>query len=98
MTKKDTRTDLVVELEKVTPVTPLITRMIEEAKAGEYHDFKNEKYICGKTALAGLLHEAGLHELRQKVIDGEYDEPADEEDKASMAEGMSPAMRKVFGF
>ncbi len=94
--KKDTRTDLVVELEKVTP-TPLILQMIEEAKAGEYHDFKNQKYVCGKIALAGLLKEASLEELRQQVLNGDYDEPADEEDKAELRKGMSPSMQKALG-
>ena len=94
--KKDTRTDLVTELQKVEQ-TPLVLRIIEEAKAGEFHDFKNKKYVCGKIALVGLLREAGIEWLRQRVIDGEFDENADEEDKAEMRKGLPPAMQKALG-
>ena len=94
--KKDTRTDLVTELQKVEQ-TPLVLRIIEEAKAGEFHDFKNKKYVCGKIALVGLLREAGIEWLRQRVIDGEFDETADEEDKAELRKGLTPAMQKALG-
>lgn len=59
--------------------------MIEEAKAGEYHDFKNKKYDCGKVELATqLANFPELEDIRDEVITGEYDEPADEADKEMM--------------
>ena len=48
MREKSTMVELVQELEAVTPRTPLVEKMILEAKAGEYHDYKNNKYACGK--------------------------------------------------
>lgn len=78
--KKSTMVELVAELEKV-PKTPLVERMIAEAKAGEFHDFKNQKYVCGKVAVNELLTKAGLHELAAQVRNGDYDEEADVEDQ-----------------
>lgn len=83
MTRKNTMTDLVTELEELEQ-TPAIQTMIEEAKAGEYHDFKNKKYICGKVALVQLLGDAGLDALRMRVMDGEFDEEADADDIADL--------------
>lgn len=62
--------ELVQELEKL-PRTPLIDEMIEEARAGEYHDYKNEKYICGKMEASKKLREAGLIDLTKQVESGE---------------------------
>ncbi len=84
---KDTRTDLVAELRKLTPPVHLFdfyAETIKEAEAGEYHDFKNRKYDCGKIAVVGRLHTLGFHDLRQQVIRGEFDEQADEADKAML--------------
>ena len=72
-------------------------RIINEAKAGEFHDYKNEKYVCGKVALVSLLIEANLLELKNAVVNGEYDEVADEEDKAKMREGLPEKMLEIFG-
>lgn len=59
--------------------------IIKEALAGEYHDFKNKKYTCGKVA---LFNELGnfpeLADIREAVIKGEYDESSDDDDKAMM--------------
>lgn len=79
----DTRTDLVAELERY-PRTPLIEQIIAEAKAGEFHDFKNEKYDMPKVELVRLLREAKLDKLAKRVINGDFDEPADETDKTEM--------------
>lgn len=92
---KSTMVELVAELEKIPPVHPLLNHIIEEAKAGEFHDYKNKKYPCGKIAVVHLLKEVindctnydvcqQLAVIRTAVIDGEYDEQADEEDKAEM--------------
>lgn len=45
-----------------------ITELLREAEAGEFHDFRNEKYAAPKLA----LHQR-LHELDQKMQAGEYD-------------------------
>lgn len=81
--KKDTRIHLVAELEKLER-TPAIEEMIQEAKAGEYHDFKNQKYACGKVAVSGKLRAAGLIDLAKRVENGEFDEEMDDEDRAEM--------------
>lgn len=46
-----------------------ILNLLEEAKAGEFGDFTNEKYPAPKMALAEQLLQ-----LRQNVIDGRYDD------------------------
>lgn len=79
MKRKSTMVELVKELEKL-PRSNYLDLIIAEAKAGEYHDFKNKKYECGKLALVHKLFELGLTEIRQDVIDGVYDEDADEDD------------------
>lgn len=79
--------ELVQELEKVVvpdSLQPFLDETIAEAKAGEYHDYKNEKYIEGKTALVARLRHMNLMPLAERVMDGEFDEEADEEDRANM--------------
>lgn len=68
---------------KVAP-SPGITTIIEEAMAGEFHDFKNNKYPCGKVAANGMLVREGLVDLAKRLREGEFDEAPDEEDKANM--------------
>lgn len=59
--------------------------MIAEAKAGEYHDYKNKKYICGKLEIVNKLSNfPELNHIRQAIMDGDYDESPDEEDKAML--------------
>lgn len=94
--------ELVQELEKLDP-SNAINEMIAEAKAGEYHDYKNQKYACGKVAVVGKLRAAGLLDLAARVIDGEFDEEADAEDrkhlyKTAIEGGFTPAQaQKLFG-
>lgn len=83
--RKSTMVELVQELEKIEHRTPLIEQIIKEAKAGEFHDYKNEKYVCGKVAANELLTRAGLHELAAQIRRGEYDEEADEEDQKMLS-------------
>lgn len=74
--------------------------IIAEAKAGEYHDYKNNKYPCGKVAVVGKLSQfPELNHIRQAIMDGEYDESPDEEDKARMRAdlGDDPEMIKMLG-
>lgn len=71
------------ELEAL-PSTPHVQFMIAEAKAGEYHDYKNQKYACGKVQLHKELRKAGLHDLAARVMNGEFDEEADPGDRERM--------------
>ena len=82
--RKSTMVELVQELEKIQPRTQGIAIMIAEAKAGEYHDYKNQKYDCGKVAVVQRLRLEGLSVLAKSVIDGDFDEEADDEDLAMM--------------
>lgn len=104
--RKSTMVELVAELEKLRPLflkcgdraDEVLEFLIKEAKAGEYHDYKNQKYACGKMAVAGYLDQLtkqmearnqfeaanGLALLSQQVKQGVYDEEADEEDKEEM--------------
>lgn len=91
--------ELVEELQKRN-TSGAYDAMIAEAKAGEFHDFKNEKYTCGKVELADQLSKfPELTDIRTAVIQGEYDEQADEDDKARMREDLkdSPELRKILG-
>ena len=75
--------EFVEELRKL-PQSPQIDFMIEEALAGEYHDYKNVKYICGKVEAYSRLTDLGYLALANRIATGEFDEQADEEDKATM--------------
>lgn len=90
---KSTMIELVQELEKLQPTTPQIEEMIREAKAGEFHDYKNEKYLCGKMAIATIISQIlpthqqfkeQLTNIRNDVIEGEYDETPEDDDKERM--------------
>ena len=80
---KSTMVELVEELQKL-PQTDAIKMMIEEAKAGEYHDYKNVKYDCGKMESSRRLRSLGHIDLAQRIESGEFDETADSEDIARM--------------
>lgn len=87
MKKKSTMVELVQELENIIPLgdsrkIAYFNETIEEAKRGEYHDYKNKKYACGKVAVVARLRYMNLHALAQRVINGEFDEEADAEDIA----------------
>ena len=89
--KKSTTVELVEELEKLKKIpghSPVILSnldfMIAEAKAGEYHDFKNNKYACGKVESYAKLISMGFVDLANRIKNGEFDESPDEEDKARM--------------
>lgn len=103
MKRKSTMIELVQELEKLQK-TPQIDFIISEAKAGEYHDYKNNKYVCGKVAASSHLRQAGLIDLAKRIEDGEFDEEADEQDKAYLKKvaiegGFTEEQAKVlFGF
>lgn len=81
--RKSTMVELVEELEKL-PKSEAIDFMISEAKAGEYHDYKNRKYVCGKLASSTMLRNLGHTDLAKRIESGEFDEEADEIDKQKM--------------
>lgn len=68
--------------------------IIERAANNGYHDHKFDKVpnhpeygecICPKIQLVNDLSQfPELSDIRQQVMDGVYDEPADEEDQAEM--------------
>lgn len=87
---KSTMVELVQELESVDTKAmshtdkQLLAETIKEAKAGEYHDYKNEKYICGKVEVVSRLDLLGFHSISDRVMNGEFDEEMDEADKKEM--------------
>ena len=84
--KKSTMVELVEEL-RMLPYSAGVQFMIEEALAGEYHDYKNNKYPCGKMESAHRLEGLGHYELANRIKQGEFDEEPDEEDRI-MIEGI----------
>jgi hypothetical protein len=98
---KSTMKELVEELEKIvtTSSEQEIERqeLIAEAKAGEYHDYKNEKYDCGKVEAVRRLEHIGQFTLADRVRQGEFDEIPDEVDKARMRDDLPPDMWPMFG-
>lgn len=87
---KCTIKDLPGEIEKLIPEgerTPLIKQIIQEAKNGEFHDFKNNKYTCGKVQSYKMLLDTKdnrLLDLAKGIQNGDYDESPDEVDKIRM--------------
>jgi len=100
---KSTMVELVVELEAralLLDDPKAYDHLISEAKAGEYHDFKNNKHVCGKVALVVDLDKfPELSDIREAVKNGDYDESPDEEDKAMMRKdlGDNPELLKALG-
>lgn len=88
--KKSTITDLPNDIRAAVPEaerTPYMEIIINEALQGMYHDFKNNIYAGPKVQLADMLFQAkhpALLPIRQAVMNGEYDESPDAEDKANM--------------
>ena len=89
---KSTMVELVEELEKL-PFSLGVNIMIAEAKAGEYHDFKNQRYACGKMESSQRLHQLGHHELARRIEQGEFDEEADAEDNARLAKDLAEMIK-----
>lgn len=96
--RKSTMIELVDELRKL-PQTDNIKFMIKEALTGEYHDYKNRKYNCGKIEAFTRLRELGHDELAARIASGEFDETMDAEDEAAMREDLagSPGLAKALG-
>lgn len=98
--------ELVKELEDIREremdirIRGKLTEMILEAKAGEYHDYKNKKYTCGKVAAYSLLEMIGTpacKALASRIMEGEFDEEADEADKEMMRKDLPEHAWPIFG-
>jgi len=89
--RKSTMIELVEELRKL-PKSKEIDFMIKEALAGEYHDYKNVKYCCGKIESYSRLRKLGHVDLAEKIKNGEFDEIADEDDKNMMRNDLKDNM------
>lgn len=83
---KNTMTDLVKELELRNTPDGRYNDLIAEAKAGEFHDYKNKKYTCGKLAFISIVSDKfpELSDIATEFKHGVYDEKMDEEDKEMM--------------
>lgn len=89
---KSTNKELVADL-IVRNASGKYNEMIDEAKAGEYHDFKNLKYVCGKVELINKLDKfPELSDIREAVVNGEYDESPDEKDKVMIKQDLIDSM------
>lgn len=107
--RKSTIEHLPKEIEALIPEeerTPLINQIIQEALIGEFHDFKNEKYVCGKMAVVSLMRETKDNRFKpliNAVINGDYDEPADDNDMMNLRKDWTDdgangeAFDKLFG-
>lgn len=84
----DTRKELVTMLEAaLTTVVEVRHRMVKymiaKAKEGYYHDFKS-KITTPKLQLIKDLQVVGLDSIANLVMEGEFDEDPDEDDKKEM--------------
>ena len=107
--QKSTITDLPKDIQQAVPNfkdNELIMEIIRQAQAGEFHDYKNTTYVCGKTVAVQMLQETNepaLTPIRQAIIDGDYDEKPDDEDMAAMKKdwladgGTEESFKKLFG-
>jgi hypothetical protein len=95
--RKNTMIELVTELEKLSG-TPYIGKLIELAKAGQFHDYRS-KSVCGKHYFLECADHVFKHDkhlpsgdvlnlkkIRQDIIEGEYDETLTDEDRAIIKE------------
>lgn len=109
--RKSTMVELVEELEKLRPLflktgpgaDDVLNHIIADAKAGEFHDYKNQKYVCGKQAIVSMMAQLteqcvkrgfsdlakALAKIGMDVKNGDYDEEADADDKAMMAQDLA---------
>lgn len=96
--RKSTNIELVEELEKVN-ITHKFDTIIKNAKNFRYHDYKApEDVVCGKMEFvkdAAKFPE--LFYLSRRIQMGEFDEEADEADKAEMRKDLPSHMWETFG-
>lgn len=88
--RKTTIVDLPKDIKTAIPeyeTNEKLMLIIKEAEAGEFHDFKNKKYVCGKFQVHAMLFglkDQRLNGIIHDIIHGVYDESPDAEDKAEM--------------
>lgn len=59
-------------------------KLIQKALANVYHDFKSEETMPKVVLVNDLSVFPELEDIREAVINGEYDDYADEQDKTEM--------------
>lgn len=98
MERKSTNKELVSELEAINKTHRLDT-LIKNAKNNRYHDYKNpDDVVCGKMQFcAEACKFPECNDLIKRVQDGEFDEVADEEDKADMRKNLPVTMWGMLG-
>lgn len=96
--RKSTNKELVEDLQAIN-TNGQFDKLIKMAKANYFHDYKQpEDVVCGKMLFAELsANIPELKPLRDAIINGEFDEVADEEDKAEMRKDLPPTMWKHLG-
>jgi hypothetical protein len=85
--------EMVHELRKLPQHQEVVT-MVMEAVTGEFHDYKNQKYVCGKMTAAQFLFDISEKysdcqdalKIREEIITGAYDETPDQEDQKMLDE------------
>lgn len=78
-------------------------RLADRAAAGEFTDYA-DTHACPITELHRLCRQFGLHQIAERVADGEFDATKDESDEwaksssgQEIARELSPEMREVVG-
>lgn len=96
--RKSTMKELVQELEALNH-DGQYDQLIANARSGRYHDYKNpDDVVEGKLELIkDLSGFPMLTHIRSAVIDGDYDEEADEEDKEHLRSFTPKNMWHIFG-
>lgn len=96
--RKSTNKELVADLELVNK-DGRFDNFIQKAKDNYYHDYKAPAdVVCGKTLFVSeTTNIPELKHLRDAVINGDYDEEADEDDKAEMRKDLPSSMWAMFG-
>lgn len=98
MNRKSTSVDLPVVLEARNK-DGIYDNLIVRAKNNTYHDYKSDEVMPKVVLVNDLAVFPELQDIRQDIINGVYDETADEADKDVMREELkdAPAMRKILG-
>ncbi len=94
---KSTSKDLVEELTRIN-IGSRYDELIAKAKDNWYHDYKNPgQVVCGKVELINDLEKfPELAYIREAVMNGEYDEEADEDDKQMLRDNLPKALWEQF--
>lgn len=71
--------------------------LIEKAKENYYHDYKSSEALPKSELVNDLSFFPELSEIRQAIMNGDYDESPDEEDKEDMRRDVPQSMWKALG-